>query len=436
MSTPAQVNRQVNSHLWGYLLPLGSKRGLLRIDFWGFAPIARLGRDPLNNTLILPGLFVSGQHAEITWNGEPGSLSRIELRDLSSNGTWVGERHIHNETCELYDGAVIGFGAPLVVEDEECPHDYRYLFVDVSVKLSRPIMVDDLYVPQNYLGKGTYGSVTQGYERKTGKVVAVKYIKYGQSHSDIFSELSAMERINHPHVMKMLSFHHGMPGSCNFFIAMEYLDGMDLYKYMTNERDNRKLWPNGPVGRGIPQDICRDIMYQLCHALAHLHMLGITHRDLKPENIMLRASDLNAPFIVLADFGLAHVQRNMDEEVCLTETVGSWTYMAPEVEDFQFAGYDHYSDSFSAGIILFSMLILTSPWCEPRVEDADKLPKLYWAGITRELLNRQGRDLLRLLLSMDPDDRISATGALTHPWLAKHEAVYTIEDEYKKGYLF
>jgi serine/threonine protein kinase len=36
-------------------------------------------------------------------------------------------------------------------------------------------------------------------------------------------------------------------------------------------------------GALVAENICREIMYQLCHALASLHALGITHRDLKPE---------------------------------------------------------------------------------------------------------------------------------------------------------
>jgi serine/threonine protein kinase len=66
--------------------------------------------------------------------------------------------------------------------------------------------------------------------------------------------------------------------------------------------------------------VCRDIMYQLCQAMAYIHRLGIVHRNLKldvhfyhafllphlnqpVQNILLSGDTI--PFIKIAGFGLA-----------------------------------------------------------------------------------------------------------------------------------
>ncbi|KAJ7224332.1 kinase-like domain-containing protein [Mycena pura] len=345
----------IDSHLWGYLLPIATNPKVLRIDFWRFSPIASLGRDPFSNTLILPGPHISGKHASISWNGKSGSQSQIVLQDMSSNGTWVNGRRFHGETCVLGDGAEIGFGAPLAVDDEEGLYDYRYIFRDVS-ELG-PAAIDDLYTPGEVLGGGAFGQVRLAFERGSNKVVAIKKINYVKTGADIFSEISAIERVDHPHVIKILSAHHGTSGS-HIYLALEYMPGGDLLDYMNREHLGRKLWPHGPDVRGLPQNICREIMYQLCHALAHIHAIGITHRDLKPENILLRDEDQDhAPFIKVADFGFAAIQKDLDKETLLRGTIGTFLYMAPEVGDPSKAGYDHYVDSFSAGVIMFYMCV-------------------------------------------------------------------------------
>ena len=102
-------------------------------------------------------------------------------------------RRFHGETCVLGDGAEIGFGAPLAVDDEEGIYDYRtvpplrsthllhasltgYIFRDVSE--AGPAAIDDLYIPGEVLGGGAFGQVRLAFERGSNKVVAIKKINY------------------------------------------------------------------------------------------------------------------------------------------------------------------------------------------------------------------------------------------------------------------
>nr|GAT46708.1 predicted protein [Mycena chlorophos] len=434
----ADIERRVNSHLWGYLKPLGTLQGLMSIDFWRPAPEASLGRDPYQNTLILPGPHISGHHCNIEWNGENGEACQVIVHDDSTNGTWIeypmtGQRRriTRGKFGELRDGDVISFGLPPVMGS-----DYRYKFVEVARGAANPALIDDHYEAGEHLGRGSCGSVMKAQHRATGRVVAVKHINFQSTKANVFAEISALERVKHQHVMELHGFYVGPPGSCDVFIVMEYVDGVDLFDYMMKELETRLLFPAGPQFRGIPQDICRDIMYQLCHALAHIHSLGIVHRDIKPENVILRRGDHRWPYIVLADFGLSHVQRgrDMDQEICLTDITGSYPYMAPEVRDNSATGYDHYADSFSAALVMWALITLSSPWTEDRTEQ-NPSPDLDWNAITPELLDAEGLRMLKLMLAMDPQERISAAGALSLPWLSHHEAMYPIPDEVAQEYL-
>lgn len=78
------------SHLWGCLIPC-SPAALPRIDFWRFSPTYTIGRAD-ENDIILAGLRVSNEHAVITWTHSPlaHEPGEVQIKDLSSNGTWVG----------------------------------------------------------------------------------------------------------------------------------------------------------------------------------------------------------------------------------------------------------------------------------------------------------------------------------------------------------
>ncbi|KAJ7252733.1 kinase-like domain-containing protein [Mycena haematopus] len=413
------ADHEVDHHLWAYLVPRGKNPNLMRIDFWRISATAKLGRDPSRNTLILPGPHISGVHAEISWNGKNGEHSVITLKDLSSGGTWVSGKLVgRNKSQVLKDEDEIGFGAPIAIDDNNGLYDYRFQFRDVSVKQS-PEPLDDMYDYGKILGEGTGGSVSLATEKGgTNKVVAIKKIKYLETRMDVFTEITVMERVRHPHVTRIFSAHHAESEPL-IYLVLEYMQGGDLMAYMIREHHERNLWPEGPPNRGLPENICREIMYQLCHAMAFLHAQGITHRDLKPENILLRddKSKDATPFIKVADFGLASVTDVM-KSLC-----GTVAYAAPEVLSPAKPGYNYLADSFSAGILLFAMLILTDPWCEPRTVHS-QWPGLHWKSLSTQILCPAGFDLLDHLVNPDPLERLSLAGVLKHAWMKAHQPMH------------
>jgi serine/threonine-protein kinase len=152
-------------------------------------------------------------------------------------------------------------------------------------------------------------------------------------------------RLNHPNITQIYNL--GAQGG-TYFIAMEYVDGMDL----------REIWRLCEA-RGEPmpaQHACR-IILECAAALQHAHAktnkqgkpLGIVHRDVSPQNILVsRSGDIK-----VVDFGIA---KAADSSVHTRAGVlkGKFAYMAPE----QAAGgrIDRRIDIFALGVVLHELL--------------------------------------------------------------------------------
>ena len=96
--------------------------------------------------------------------------------------------------------------------------------------------------------------------------------------------------------------------------------------------------------------------------LAHIHGTSIVHRDLKPDNIFIGSQG----DVRIGDFGLARpgdyetsmgVKGNPRAEIArsFTRSVGTSTYVAPEVRSGSKGRYNEKADMYSLGICLFEM---------------------------------------------------------------------------------
>ena len=86
----------------------------------------------------------------------------------------------------------------------------------------------------------------------------------------------------------------------------------------------------------------------LCSALSACEKNGILHRDIKPSNIFISPA---TGLFKLGDFGVA---RKMDRTSGVYSSKGTFPYMAPEV--FSGRPYDHRSDLYSLGLVLYLLL--------------------------------------------------------------------------------
>ncbi|KAF9531599.1 kinase-like domain-containing protein [Crepidotus variabilis] len=403
-------SKEVDAHLWGYLSPC-NPGPLTRIDFWKIHPKYTIGRNIEINQVVFPGFKVSNQHAVITWDGNDVPTSSVVVEDKSSNGTFInGERIGKGHSRILREGNEIAFGTSIPQPQNNGLEDYRFIYRHTAGGTP----TEGLYT--NYdlgseLGKGSFAIVRKAVHKSTGVWYAVKMIypnkSVGQQSSkndQLVREISIMEKLKHRNICKLFEVFFQADNSIN--LVLELIEGGDLLEHILKNE-------------GLSEVDSRDITYQICHAMAYIHSRGVTHRDLKPENVLL--TNHRPPVVKVADFGLAKV---VDHATMLKTMCGTPSYLAPEVvSQKNNEGYDNLVDSWSVGVIVFSMISNASPFIEDETQQIRErilLRKIDWETLQARYPTEDATHFIQALLQVMPTRRLSLTSAVLHPWLAQH----------------
>ncbi len=128
----------------------------------------------------------------------------------------------------------------------------------------------------------------------------------------------------------------------------------------------------------------RELIVQVCGALAYVHSRGLVHRDLKPSNILVD-EDGDAR---LMDFGLCKSLTDLSEVTDSGQVVGTYRYMSPE----QACGepLDARSDLYSLGVVIYELLSGRPPFTA-------RSPMQLW----EELLEREPPSLVKINPGVD-----------------------------------
>jgi eukaryotic-like serine/threonine-protein kinase len=197
------------------------------------------------------------------------------------------------------------------------------------------------------LGRGGMGVVYQAEDPKLKRLVALKVMLPRHSSDKsarqrFIREAQAMAAVHHDHIVTIFQVdeNNGVP-----FLAMEFLDGMPLDKWL---KDGRKPSVAQVLRMGR----------EIAEGLAAAHERGLIHRDVKPGNIWLDSAHKGR--VKILDFGLARVGT---DDVHLTRSgaiVGTPAYMSPE----QARGekVDGRTDLFSLGCVLYRLCTGAMPF--------------------------------------------------------------------------
>src|SRR6266487_3674127 len=125
------------------------------------------------------------------------------------------------------------------------------------------------------LGQGGMGQVYKAVQERLERIVALKVIRQDRQDTEAIRrfrrEAKAAAKLSHPNIVVVHDF--DQVGD-NCFIAMEYVEGIDLYQLVKD---------HGPLP--VPQ-AC-DYIRQVAQGLQHAYERGLVHRDIKPANLLV-----------------------------------------------------------------------------------------------------------------------------------------------------
>lgn len=252
-----------------------------------------------------------------------------------------------------------------------------------------PWMFGDRYVLECLIAGGGFGQVWKAWDRRLERHVAVKVSKVDNS-----AEARHVAKLQHPGIVTV----HDLGNESGFwYIVFDLIEGSDL---------SRLIEEDPPTWREAVQ-----IVAKVAENVQYAHENGFIHRDIKPANILLKAD--KTP--VLADFGIALTERDMQEET--TTTAGTLGYMAPELLVGDGKRADVCTDVYGLGVVLYQMLTRQLPFtgrnfCQVRCRILSGEPPAF--PETVEQYDERLREIILRCLSKDPDMRYQSAGELAH----------------------
>src|ERR1700759_1005092 len=235
------------------------------------------------------------------------------------------------------------------------------------------------------------------------KKIHTPYAKSRQFVAMFVDEAKIALGLNHPNVTQVFDF--GAVAD-TYFLAMEYVEGVDLLRLLQEAARARQ---RGPYG------VSADIIQQLCKGLDYAHRktdefgqpLGIVHRDVSPQNILLSWDGS----VKIVDFGIARARDVHEEEGVIR---GKYAYMSRE----QARGepVDCRSDVFAAGIVPFE-LVCARPLFHGKGKEALEMVKSGAIPRPRDYAPELSESLERIILkalAFHRSDRFQTARDLQH----------------------
>jgi serine/threonine-protein kinase len=214
------------------------------------------------------------------------------------------------------------------------------------------------------------------------KLVALKVIHPNYSEDPEFVQMLVDEaklavQLSHANIVQ--TFDLGCVDQ-QYYIAMELIDGADLYKLLRTASEKEI---------DFPFDIAAFIASEVSNGLDYAHRkrdpkgrpLQIVHRDVSPQNVLVSSEGM----VKIVDFGIAKAALR-SRQTAAGVIKGKYYYMSPE----QAWGdpIDARTDVFSTGILLYEMLVGQMLYLEEDLETL--LAKVRKADIPLPSTKRRG----------------------------------------------
>ncbi len=265
----------------------------------------------------------------------------------------------------------------------------------------------DQYLIEEELGRGGFGAVYRVKNLNLDRIEALKLILPSSKSTceDIekrfYREINIVSRLEHPNIVRL--YRSGLFKEQIRWMTMELVSGERLDHYIEK---------NGVR----PFEKTRNIILQLLCGLQEAHRQTIVHRDLKPANIILSQKEGYELQVVILDFGLSKAISSSEDSTVQNLTMlssnrvyGTPQYMAPEQLNPSAKSIGTWSDVYTAGLILFELLVGKPAFSGAVLDIAYK--QMYDPVILPEKFNGTAlEEVINMACAKDPKQRYQNAG--------------------------
>lgn len=272
------------------------------------------------------------------------------------------------------------------------------------------------YLLTQKIGTGSYSKVFLGVDGD--KKFAIKRIsltdlsRKSNGIMQLEREIRLMNTFNHPNILKINEVLHSVSDN-HVYLVLEYADCGSIGGYLDK-------------GYHFQMNSIRSIIKQVSQALSYVHSLGFVHQDIKPANILMKSNGN----ILLADFGIGH------SFMSASTVVGTPAYQAPEainneLDDIEYSKEEESLDESSKedeecpqlkeeiwalGVTLYQLIFNDLPYMGGNLYEIISQIKSKSLTLPYEI-DPKVEKLLRKMLEVDPDKRISLDEVMNDPFV-------------------
>jgi 5'-AMP-activated protein kinase catalytic alpha subunit len=244
------------------------------------------------------------------------------------------------------------------------------------------------------------------------KIINKNAVADDDMEEQLREEVRIQSLVNHPNIVQIKEV---MEDDQNIYLSVEHALRGDMFDVLYS-------------GKDLHKDEVRKIFHQLMLAVEYTHNKGIIHRDIKLENVLMNEFG----DIKLTDFGSAVDIHKCDPDE-LEVVCGTPEYIAPEIlalmdNSIKPDPYNEKIDIWACGIVLYELLCKKHPF-------PDRYFKRKKKNIRKKLLKHKltfpkdadidetEKEFIRQCLSLNPEQRPSASEILKLPWLSEQKTI-------------
>lgn len=265
--------------------------------------------------------------------------------------------------------------------------------------------LEELYeVEEQPFARGKYATVRRCRERSSGRQWAAKFLRkrrrVQELRAEALHEVAVLDAA--ANCSRLVSLHQVFETNTEMVLVLELAPGGELQ--MILDRDE------------VPEErqVAR-LLKQILDGIAFLHSLNVAHLDIKPQNLVLTGEFPDCD-VKLCDFGIS---RYISHGADIREILGTPDYVAPEVLSYE--PISLATDMWSIGVLLYVLLTGCSPFGgDTKQETFCNISRcrLDFPDDLFEDVSEEARDLMRKLMVKNPNERLTATECLQHPWFS------------------